>query len=151
MKVLARDLHKWEEELSWNGTWKNARQKKKKTKLRQFKILNRLYCTPSKLFTMGLQEDSECPKCSSTDGILKNVLFVYVHFQFPILSSLQNACILWCCFVLLILACWYELWKVDLSCWCLWEFFLRWFVSELMPALWVLGYAAKYSALGQDL
>lgn len=30
MKVLARDLHKWEEELSWNGTWKNARQKKKK-------------------------------------------------------------------------------------------------------------------------
>ena len=76
-KKWARDLHKREEELSWNGIWKNARQPFRciKNKLRQFKILNRLYYTPSKLFTMGLQEDSKCLKCGYTDGTLFHLLW----------------------------------------------------------------------------
>ena len=76
-KKWARDLHKQEEELSWNGIWKNARQPFQciKNKLRQFKIVNRLYYTLSKLFTMGLQEDSKCPKCGNTDGTLFDLLW----------------------------------------------------------------------------
>ena len=76
-KKWARYLHKREEELSWNGIWKNARQLFRciKNKLRQFKILNRLYYTPSKLFTVVLQEDSKCPKCGNADGTLFHLLW----------------------------------------------------------------------------
>ena len=76
-KKWTRDLHKREEELSWNDIWKNARQPFRwiKNKLRRFKILNRIYYTPSKLFKMAIKEDSRCLKCGSADGTLLHLLW----------------------------------------------------------------------------
>lgn len=39
-------------------------------KLRQFKILNRLYYTPLQLYKMCIWDDGRCIKCSAAEGTL---------------------------------------------------------------------------------
>lgn len=58
-----------EDDISWNDKWENTRQpfRCRKGKLSQFKILNRLYYTPSQLQKMGIRKDSRCIKCGAVE------------------------------------------------------------------------------------
>ena len=46
-----------------------------RTRLIQFKIVNRVYWTPSRLYRVTLTESSECWKCRDTDGTLVHMLW----------------------------------------------------------------------------
>ena len=46
-----------------------------RTRLIQFKIINRIYWTPSRLFRVGLSESPKCWKCQDMDGSLVHMLW----------------------------------------------------------------------------
>ena len=46
-----------------------------RTRQIQFKIVNRVYWTPSRLFRVGLTESPECWRCQSRDGTLVHMLW----------------------------------------------------------------------------
>lgn len=74
----------WEGDLNISFTdreWSRILQNMKKmsrelrTRLVQFKILNRLYWTPSKLYRVKLKQDPDCWRCQSGEGTLTHMLW----------------------------------------------------------------------------
>ena len=72
-----RDIPILDDDISWIEIWENARRPFRctKNKLRQFKILNRLYYTPSQLFKMVIKDNSKCIKCGTAEGTLLHLLW----------------------------------------------------------------------------
>ena len=80
----------WEKDLGLtfsDGAWAKILRNGKKmsrelrTRLIQFKIVNRVYWTPSRLFRVGLTEGPECWKCQDSDGTLIHMLWACPKIQ----------------------------------------------------------------------
>ena len=80
----------WERDLGvsisdeeWDGILGNGRKlsRELRTRLIQFKIINRIYWTPSRLFRIGLNENSNCWKCQDVDGSLFHMLWGCTNVQ----------------------------------------------------------------------
>uniref|UniRef100_A0A3P9MG76 Reverse transcriptase zinc-binding domain-containing protein n=1 Tax=Oryzias latipes TaxID=8090 RepID=A0A3P9MG76_ORYLA len=64
-------------EAEWNGITKNIKKlsRELRTRLVQFKVLHRIYWTPSRLHKVGLSKTSACWKCQDATGTLLHMLW----------------------------------------------------------------------------
>ena len=77
MLTWSKDLNIDVTHKEWDGTCENIKRVSRDIKIRwiQFKILNRFYWTPSRLFRLKLRDNADCWKCYSSEGTLLHLLW----------------------------------------------------------------------------
>ncbi len=82
-RIWSNDLNLSLSDEDWSRICRNCKTVSRNLGVRliQFKILNRFYWTPSRLFRLGLKDSAKCWKCEREDGDLMHALWSCSEIQ----------------------------------------------------------------------